>query len=53
MVSKNEELTVSEQCRLLEVNRTTLYYKPVKTVDEVLEEEEYIKSKIDIEHTLH
>lgn len=53
MVSKNEELTVSEQCRLLEVNRTTLYYKPVKTVDEMLEEEEYIKSKIDIEHTLH
>ena len=49
MVSKNEELTVSEQCRLLEVNRTTFYYKPVKTVDEVLEEEEYIKSKIDIE----
>ena len=42
MVSKNEELTVSEQCRLLEVNRTTFYYKPVKTVDEMLEEKEYL-----------
>ena len=37
MVSKNEELTVSEQCRLLGVNRPTLYYKPVKMADEVLE----------------
>ena len=31
MVSKNEYLTITEQCELLEINRQTLYYnEPIK-----------------------
>ena len=52
MVSKNEDLTITEQCELLEVNRQTLYYKPAdRTVK--LNEDEYIMQRIDYWHYKH
>ena len=44
MVSKNEELTITEQCALLEINRQTLYYKPADKTEK-LNEDEYIMKK--------
>lgn len=51
MVSKNEKLPIKEQCELLEINRTTLYYTPVIAPETALEDEEYVKSRIDYWHT--
>ena len=49
MVSKNEYLTITEQCELLEINRQTLYYKPAdKTAKQ--QEDEYIMQRIDYWH---
>lgn len=51
MVISNETLSIKRQCELLEINRTTLYYKPVQSAEEALVREEYIKSRIDYWHT--
>ncbi len=48
---KNDRLTIKEQCELLEVNRTSMYYQPVEPAEKALEREEYIKSRIDYWHT--
>jgi hypothetical protein len=45
------ELTVKEQCELLSINRSTLYYKPKEPQETAIEREEYIKSRIDYWHT--
>ena len=54
MVSKNEYLTITEQCELLEINRQTLYYKPAyyKPADKTAkqQEDEYIMQRIDYWH---
>ena len=47
----NAELSVKEQCELLGINRSTLYYKPKESQGTVIEREEYIKSRIDYWHT--
>ena len=51
MVTSNEELSIKKQCELLGINRTTLYYKPVKPEEEALALEEHIKARIDFWHT--
>lgn len=52
MVTMNDaELSVKEQCELLEINRSTLYYKPRKSQGTAIEREEYIKSRIDYWYT--
>lgn len=52
MVTMNDtELTVKEQCELLSINRSTLYYKPKESQETAIEREEYIKSRIDYWHT--
>ena len=48
---KNDRLTIKEQCELLEVNRTSMYYQPVEPAEKALEREEYIKSRFDYWHT--
>ena len=48
---KNDRLNIKEQCELLEVNRTSMYYQPVEPAEKALEREEYIKSRIDYWHT--
>ena len=52
MVSKNEDLTITEQCELLEVNRQTHYYKPADRTAK-LNEDEYIMQRIDYWHYKH
>lgn len=42
---------MKRQCELLEVNRTSIYYKPVKIADEAILREEYIKGRLDYWHT--
>ena len=49
MVSKNEELTITEQCALLEINRQTQYYKPADKTEKLNEEENRMK-RIDYWH---
>lgn len=51
LVSKDDELSVKRQCELLQVNRTSVYYKPSRPSDEESEKEENIKSRIDHWHT--
>ena len=52
MVTMNDtELTVKEQCELLSINRSTLYYKPKEPQETAIEREEYSKSRIDYWHT--
>lgn len=51
MVSESEPLTVREQCILLEINRTSYYYRPKKRDEEAVLREEYIKSRLDHWHT--
>jgi len=48
LVSKDDKLSVSRQCELLEVNRTSIYYTPSKPDRE---RETVIKSRIDFWHT--
>ena len=48
---KNDRLNIKEQCELLEINRTSMYYQPVEPAEKALEREEYIKSRIDYWHT--
>ena len=47
MIKKNKPLSIVRQCRLLDLNRSGLYYKPA----EPCEEEPEIKRLIDIVHT--
>jgi putative transposase len=53
MVSKSDELTVKRQCELLEVNRSSFYYKPVEPTETEIESEEFIKRRLDFWHTKH
>ena len=47
MIKKNETLSIVRQCRLLNLNRSGMYYKPA----EPCEEEHEIKRLIDVVHT--
>jgi len=47
MITKNEPLSIVRQCRLLDLNRSGLYYKPAAPC----EEEPEIRRLIDIIHT--
>ncbi len=50
MIDKNyEDLSISEQCNILEVNRSTYYYKPVEESPKILE----LMNKIDELYTAH
>ncbi len=51
LVSKSEQITVKRQCQLLEINRTSVYYKHIKSSQQEIEREELIKSKLDFWHT--
>lgn len=42
---------MKRQCELLKVNRTSVYYKPIKPSNEDFEREEYIKARLDYWHT--
>jgi len=53
LVTKNEELTVKRQCELLEINRSSVYYEPVKPTKEAILQEEKIKGRLDFWHTKH
>lgn len=44
-------MSVKRQCELLEVNRTSIYYKPVELTEEAILREEYIKGRLDYWHT--
>ena len=48
LVSKEDKLSVTRQCELLEVNRTSVYYTPVEPD---LELENTIKNRLDYWHT--
>lgn len=48
LVSKEDKLPVSRQCELLEVNRTSVYYKPAEPDRDL---ENMIKNRIDYWHT--
>lgn len=48
LVSKDEKLTVTRQCELLEINRTSVYYNPAKPDKE---QENLVKNKLDFWHT--
>ncbi|MBQ7991126.1 MAG: IS3 family transposase [Oscillospiraceae bacterium] len=51
MITRDNELSISEQCRLIEVNRTSYYYRPVIPAEDAIVEEERIKARIDYWHT--
>ena len=53
MVEKDDALTVKRQCELLEVNRSSYYYKPSEPTAEERAEEEQIKKRLDYWHTKH
>ena len=48
LVSKNDKLSVTRQCELLEVNRTSVYYTPAEPDREF---ENKVKSRLDYWHT--
>jgi putative transposase len=48
LVSKNEELTVTRQCELLDVNRTSAYYAPAEPDREL---DNLVKNRLDYWHT--
>ena len=48
IVSEKEKITVENQCKILEINRSSFYYTPVQ---KDVEKEEYIKARIDYWHT--
>lgn len=51
MVSKDEALTITRQCELLGVNRTSVYYETKKPDEEAIKREEHIKGRLDYWHT--
>ena len=48
LVSKNEKLSVTRQCELLEINRTSVYYTPA---EQDRDRENEIKNRLDYWHT--
>lgn len=48
LVTKNDKLSVTRQCELLEINRTSVYYTPV---EQDHEQEKLIKNSLDYWHT--
>ena len=48
LVSKDEKITVENQCKILEINRTSFYYTPIQNGTE---KEDYLKNRIDYWHT--
>jgi len=52
-VAKGDPLTVKGQCELLEVNRSSFYYKPAEPSAEEIAWEEHIKKRLDYWHTKH
>src|SRR5680860_1319200 len=48
LVSKNDKLSVTRQCELLEINRTSVYYTPT---EQDLDRENMIKNRLDYWHT--
>ncbi len=51
LVTKNAEISVKRQCELLEINRTSVYYKPSTPTEVDVEREEHIKARLDFWHT--
>lgn len=51
LVTDDALLTVKRQCELLEVNRSSFYYKPLSPSAEAVQREEYIKQRLDFWHT--
>ena len=51
LVSGSEKLTITRQCELLGINRTSFYYEMKRPTPEEKEREELIKSRIDYWHT--
>lgn len=51
LVMTNAKISIKKQCILLQLNRTTLYYKPKTPSQAEIVQEEYIKSRIDYWHT--
>jgi putative transposase len=50
-VREDIPLSVSKQCKLLQVNRSSYYYKPKLPSKEELDREENIKARLDFWHT--
>jgi len=48
LVSKNDKLSVTRQCELLKINRTSVYYTPV---EQDRDQENKIKNRLDYWHT--
>ena len=48
LVSKNDKLSVTRQCKLLEINRTSVYYTPA---EQDRDRENKIKNRLDYWHT--
>ena len=48
LVSKSEKLTVVRQCKLLDINRSSVYYNPIEPD---IERENRIKNRLDYWHT--
>ena len=53
MVAKDDPLTVKRQCELLDVNRSSVYYKPAEPTAEEIAREEHVKKRLDYWHTKH
>lgn len=51
LVIKDDALSVAKQCKILQYNRSSAYYKPKLSNSKQSENEEYQKSRIDYWHT--
>ena len=51
LVTSDTKLSKARQCKLLGINRTSIYYNPKAPTAEEIEFEEHIKSRIDYWHT--
>jgi len=51
MVGKHETISIKRQCELLELNRSTIYYKPKEPCSAKVERLEFIRNRIDYYHT--
>lgn len=51
LVCKDDKLSVTRQCELLNINRTSFYRTPKAPDIEAIEREELIKSRLDYWHT--
>lgn len=52
-IARHSELSIERQCELLEVSRSSYYYKPSQSAKEVGEFEDTIKGRLDYWHTKH